>query len=58
MVIQYILKKVTRGNIRSADKLSSNIEIENANISNQLILRLLKVVKIIVYNINIIKSEY
>jgi len=34
LVMQYTLKKATRGNIRSADKLSSSIGIENTSVSN------------------------
>jgi hypothetical protein len=56
--MQHTLKKTTRGNTKSIDKLSSSIKIENINIFNQLISRLLKVVKIIIYNIDIIKSGY
>jgi len=56
--MQHTLKKATRGNTRSADKLSSSIGMENTSISKQLISRSLKVVKIVVYNIDIIKSGY
>jgi len=58
LVIQHTLKKATRGNIRSTDKLSSSIEMENISVPNYLVLYLLKVVKIIIYNIDVIKSGY
>jgi hypothetical protein len=58
IIIQHTLKKTTRGNTRSTDKLFSSIGMKNTNVSNQLISRLLKVVKIVIYNIDIIKSGY
>ena len=51
--MQHTLKKAIRGNIKSADKFSNNIGIENTSVSDQLMSRLLKVVKIIIYNIDI-----
>ena len=39
------------------DKLFSNIETENISVSDQLMSRSLKVVKIIIYNIDIIKVD-
>jgi len=40
------------------DKLFSSMEMENTSIPNYLVLCSLKVVKIIIYNIDVIKSGY